>query len=321
MKNKKNLRNLIIVVQFILILTISCSNRNQNNDKIENIIVYNDNMTNSNTHVVVDDINIIDIINIENNEQLLSEGEIVFGKFFENYFWSLDIVNEADYNWRFGLFIRFDYPKNNEYVIIPNGSPFDPWVYGNYHIEEENIILTPTRIDSYGREIIDEIFKEKLELERIIIDNSLFFIEGLIGKGIIFGAGLRIFGPNDNDKEFRPKKGDIRYVNGHKLIIDDYRESKLISDAYIRKGPGMNYEYYNVRIYNAGQISHLQWDTVIDMSYLPQGRSIKILGHTEFQETHNNLTGYWYYCQTNFSYYEESMPAFVWIFGPSLDTE
>jgi hypothetical protein len=305
---------MIIFLQLHLLLIISCS-KNENKGKtnnIENAVTVTDNIvTETNIYSEWEKItNKYDKTEDPNmDNRTLSEGDTYLIKFIENRFWSLDTVEEADYGWLVGLGLRFNHPEKDNYAIIPNGPPFEPWLYGDYHLENEKIVLYPTSISVYGKEM-DEIFRDKLELERITIDNSLYYTEGLTGKNIIFGASGS-----------RPRKGDIRYVNGHKIILDDNRECKLNSNARIRKGPGINYEFYPLKVFNENQMPHLARDTVIDMPYLLQGRSVKILGHTEFQETHDNLTGYWYYCQIWYSPYEEEAPNYGWIFGPLIDTE
>jgi hypothetical protein len=313
--NRKNLVYTIIFIQLLLFLITSCS-KNDNKDKTNNIentvtvtdnedIIENNIVTENNIYSEWEKVNnkydITEDPNMDN--RTLSEEEILLIKIIENSFASLHSVGEADYGWIVGLGLRFNFPEKNNYAIIPGGPPFQPWLIGEFRIENEKIVLYPTSISVYGKEM-DEIFKDKLELERITIDNSLYYTEGLTGKNIVFGAGGS-----------GPSKGDIRYVNGHKIILDDHRECKLNSNARIRKGPGINYEFYSLKVFNE------KWDMVIDTTYFLQGRSIYILGHTEFQETHDNLTGYWYYCQIWYSPYEEEAPSYGWIFGPLIDIE
>ena len=140
----------------------------------------------------------IDEIFFDNiNIEILAVNDIFDKRFMENYFWSLDIVKEADYNWRWGYYFNFNYNKENYYAVIPNGPPFDPWVIGYYYLDDDKIILNPTDIETYGNEI-DVLFTEKLELKRVSIENSMFFTEGLAGKDKIFGAGKSIFKKSDN---------------------------------------------------------------------------------------------------------------------------
>jgi len=297
----------------LLVLIISCNKKQANNITENNI----DNDIENNE--ILNELNIdneyYENITELNNSESLSENDKFDRKFMDYYFWSLDIVEEADYNWHRGFYIHFDFSKENNYGVIPNGPPFDPWVIGNYYLEDDKIVLNPTTIETYGKEI-DELFTKRLELERVTIKNSLFFTEGLMGNGYIFGAGKAIFGTSNNDGGFRPKKGDIRYVNEHKLIIDDYKESKLISNATIRKGPGINYDYYELKVY----IENPRGDDIFEIrNHLPRGRSVCIIGHTEFEETHNNLTGYWYYCRIMPYAMNEEIVNFGWIFGPLLE--
>ncbi|MCL2801677.1 MAG: hypothetical protein FWD28_07975 [Treponema sp.] len=288
---KKNIMYMIIFI-LLFVLIISCNKKNAND------------VTN-------------DVEGIENIIELLSENDIFDNNFMGNYFWSLDNVGEADYNWHWGFYIHFNIFEGNYYGVIPNGPPFEPWVIGNYSFDNDKIILNPTKVETYGREI-DRLFTERLELERVTIENSLFFTEGLMGNGFIFGAGKAIFGTSDNNGGFRPKKGDIRYVNGHLLIMDDFKESELISNANIRKGPGTNYDNYELKVFKE---TTLRGDDIFEIrNSLPQGRFVRIIGHTEFEETHNNLTGYWYYCRI-MSYMNEEIVNFGWIFGPLLEIE
>ena len=54
--------------------------------------------------------------------------------FTESNFLSLDIMGEANYNWRWGIILRFSYNESNIFTFIPDGPPYSPWVTGEYYI-------------------------------------------------------------------------------------------------------------------------------------------------------------------------------------------
>lgn len=221
--------------------------------------------------------------------------------FLENTFWSLDMVGEADYTGC--IVLRFNIPKDrfgldNEesdpaYAMTPNGPPFEPWVIGYYAIENGKVLLSPLRTVP-KRDYIPETISESLELEHVMLHDSVHFTEGLAGNGITFGAR------NDN---LRPRNGETRNVNGHKLIIIDRQAVIANSNARIRKGPGVDFELLEYAISDEEVLP-----------YIPKGHDVYVLGHTEFTETYNDLTGYWYYVET-------WVPQIGWVFGPLLDID
>jgi len=151
---------------------------------------------------------------------------------------------------------------------------------------------------------IDRIFRQQIELKPISINNSLIYNQGLMGNNIIFGA-------SNINNEFRPQQGSLRNVDGIIVITEENRFGKLNSNARVRKGPSINYENYNFIL---GDIEE-------NLPYFPIGRTIEIIGRSETQETIQNLTGYWYYCNLYYYGYNESGTSSGWIFGPLIDIE
>ena len=226
---------------------------------------------------------------------LINGNQILDDAYLKGGFWS---INGDEYD-LYPCLLRFD---SDRYYFVPSGPPFEPWVEGHYSVIENKVVLVPEGI---AYDFVDEILKETWELYYTIIENSVHYTEGLIGKGIIFGR----------DKS-RVKNGEIKNVNGHEIVIERYDEwFKVNSNVKVRTGPGINYEYYIFELY-AGHP---------EMDYLPEGNSIVIIGRTNYLDTQNGLTGYWYYCTivAGFEEFNIVKPKKgnygYWIFGPSID--
>jgi hypothetical protein len=203
---------------------------------------------------------------------------------------------------------------NDEYKIRPllEGDP--PCIEGKFYIIGNKILLKYNNV-SYESTyyIFDAIFKEDWELEYTIINDSLYFSEGLIGKGIIFGR-------NDS----KPKDGEIRIINGNEIIIQRNEGGiRLKSDVKVRIGPGVNFQYCIFELY-----SEDAWYVVTStVDYLPEGYWVDKIGHSKNIDTDDGLTGYWYYCFI--PVYPDAggkiiKPSEViknsgWIFGPLID--
>jgi len=264
---------------FLLIINVLISSCNKKNEK-DSILIFEENILLEN--IIIQEID-------------FEPEKIRINDFLESYikyqFFSLDIMEEADYNWRWGIILIFNYNGNNNFAFIPDGPPYTPWVTGEYIIENEQIILNPIFYENF--EYIYDVLKEKWLLEYVSIENSSFYVEGLIGNGIVFGARNNI----------RPKSGELRNVNGVNIILDNYLLYKLDENTYIRKGPGMDHE----------SINYFDMEILQEFEYIPESKEIYIIGRTEYKETYNSIEGYWYYCHIVRDYH--SKYEFGWIFG------
>jgi hypothetical protein len=237
-----------------------------------------------------------------------------YKEFLDSRFYTLNVKGERKYNIKI-YELRFWNDTYNFYLLPGGGDP--PFVEGSYQILDNKILLKYMVVtgesDYY---VFDDIFKEDWELEYTVINDSLYYSEGLTGKGIIFGR----------DKS-KPKNGEIRIVNEQEIIIqrnDNEEENriKLTSDVIVRTGPGSNFQRCTFEWYDQEY-----WYAVTSITgFLRTDTPVYILGHSRNTDTDNGLTGYWYYCWIpvypdwggKISEPSETINNNAWIFGPSI---
>jgi hypothetical protein len=200
--------------------------------------------------------------------------------FLESYFYTLNFWGERNYTigkWTLNFY------GNNIYKFRPPVAGDPPEIQGSYQIYDNKVMLKYKGLtyesDYY---VFDDILKEDWELEYTVINDSLYYSEGLIGKGIIFGR-----------ERSQPKDGEIRTVNGHEIVIQRNDDVRLRpkSDVTVRIGPGTNFQHCVFQWYGE------EWYVVTSTTeFLREGTPIEIIGHSKNMDTVNGLTDYWYYC-------------------------
>jgi hypothetical protein len=244
-----------------------------------------------------------------NEEKNISGNQIINREFLRSDFFTLNLYNEVNYNinkWGLTFF------SDDTYEIRPMTAGDPPVIKGNYQIKDDKVLLK--YIDMPDGELaeykFDSILKEDWELKYVSINNSLYFSEGLTGKGIIFAR-----------EKSKPKDNEIRTIDGHDVIIVQKNEDgyRLTANAKGRIGPGVNFQHCVFKWSD-------EWGTKTT-EYVEEGDKIYIIGHSRNIDTINGLTGYWYYCNIP-SYFDRDVEIIepktvkdnnVWIFGPLID--
>jgi len=301
---------------FIIFIFFSCNYKSSNTlQKKSNEILL------ENTEIITNK-NVTEIITNKTTEtKTIFEEQLNNSKinrdFLRSDFMTLNFWGEADYNinkWYLQFFRDF-------YQFRPPVEGDPPVIRGNYEIIDNKVILKYTD-EPYGYELsdykFDDILREDWELEYIIIENSLHFFDGLTGKGIVFGR-----------LDSEPKKGDLRIINGHEIIMqkDEIRAS---SDVTVRIGPGINYQHFifewRDEYDSFEEDEYILKKEIFITEYFRERYPVYIIGHSKNIDTVDGLTGYWYYCRFigfRDSGFEIIEPANIidnsgWIFGPLL---
>ena len=296
MKNASNVSvlGIIVLIAIFSLSTVSCKNKKEAE---MNVIKTNENITQT------------------NEDENISENGIINREFLRSDFYTLNLYNEANYNIdKLGL----NFYNDNTYEIRPLAGGDPPYIKGSYQINDNKVLLKYTGIPYYEDAEykqyykFDSILKEDWELEYTSINNSLYFSEGLTGKGIIFARG-----------KSKPKDNEIRTINGHDIIIGQRNEEgyRLTSNAKGRIGPGVNFQHCVFKWHDEMGTKTTE--------YVEEGDKIYIIGHSKNIDTINGQTGYWYYCNIP-SYFDRDVEIIepktvkndnnnVWIFGPLID--
>ena len=222
------------------------------------------------------------VINDEQQQSVSS-----FNREFLNYnFYTLNLYNEVNYNinkW------RLTFLSDNRYEFRPLVEDNFYKIEGSYQIIDNKVLLKYIGMPygEYDKYKFDSILKENWELKYTTISNSLYFSEGLIGKGIIFAR-----------EKYRENPIETRTVNGHDLIMVQGNEEGYIltSNVVVRMGPGINFQHCIFEWINNYESDHASTSTT---DYLEEGKRIYIIGHSKNTDTINGVTGYWYYCHIN----------------------
>jgi len=246
-----------------------------------------------------------------------SESQIISREFLRSDFYTLNLYNEANYNidkWGLSFF------SDNTYQIRPLVEGDPPYIEGSYQVNDDKVLLKYIGIPYYEypeypkNYKFDNILKEDWELEYTTISNSLYFSEGLVGKGIIFAR-----------EKSKPKANEIRTVNGHDIIIEQENEEgfRLTSNARVRIGPGKNFQHCFFELFEYDEFEENKPPLITE--YLKEGTRVYILGHSKNIDTIDGLTGYWYYCWI--PVYPDTGGRIIkpkvennngWIFGPLI---
>jgi len=228
-------------------------------------------------------------------------------------FYTLNLHDEREYNMKvWGLFFQ-----NDKYYFfgLTGGDP--PCIEGSYQVVGNKVLLKYIGVQwdfepSYG---FDDILKEDWELEYIVINDSLYYSEGLTGKGIIFGR-----------KEPMPNDGEIRIVNGNEIVIQRIGRIETKSDVTVRIGPSENFQHCTFEYYQEEISDDRGFLATSVVEFLREDFPVFIIGHSKNTDTVNGLTGYWYYCQIpcwpdiGYKIIEPKVrDNSAWIFGPLLD--
>ena len=199
--------------------------------------------------------------------------------FFKSGFSTLSLISEKGFWW------SLTFRRDNTYRFHLAVDGDQPSVEGSYQILDNKVLLkykeTTHEPDYYA---IEDIIKEDWELEYTVINDSLYYSEGLTGKGIIFGR-------NGSS----PGNGEIRTVNGHEIVIQRIDRVEPKSDVTVRIGPGTNFQHcvFQWPDYD----SEFKYLGTFTTEFFRGGWApIEIIGHSKNTDTVNGLTGYWYYC-------------------------
>jgi hypothetical protein len=231
---------------------------------------------------------------VDNND-IKTDIEPIKHGILNTHYWSYGDGGELE------IGLSFDLEKS-QYKFTTWGPEWTPMVEGNFEIKNNVIHLTPTKINTDKENVwfgtIPSLIKENWELRHTDITDSMYFTKGLAGKGHVFA-----------NPDSSPQKDIIRNINGIEMITVEHKDCRLKENARIRNGPGIQYEIF-----------------IIDnLNYLPAGEVISIFGHSRNIETHNGLSGYWYYGQIMLPFDsvvknpDGSDSREGWVFGPLLE--
>jgi len=268
--------------------------------------------------------NVIQTIENEN----ISEKGIINEEFLDSWFNAFNTPpSHYDHTHNINIKLcRLKFYKWGGYIFIPDFEGDSPYIEGSYQIINNKILLKYINIPYYEYPEepqyykFDDILKEDWELEYTSIDNSIFYTEGLVGKGIIFGR-----------EKSRPKAGDIIITKEYAIVAVERTEMSLPCDAIVRIGPGINYQNCIFELYdhalriNPTEDNKPDYETILNTGYLKKGYTIILLGHSVNTDTIDGLTGYWYYCwiiiwvdMGGKIIEPKTTENNGWIFGPSI---
>lgn len=230
------------------------------------------------------------------------ENQIINTEFLNSSFYTLNIRSEISYDIKAWMLKFF---SNGEYN-------FRPPLGGDIRLLLKYIEMP---YGEYAEYKFDNILKEDWELEYTKINNSLYYSEGLVGKGIIFGR-----------EKSSPKVGDIIKTNEYDIVSVQRDHLRLQSDVIVRIGPGINFQHcifewydYDENNYDRGPIG------TSTAEYVRKNNIAILIGHSINTDTIDGLTGYWYYCWIPI--YPDMGGKIIepkvennsgWIFGPSM---
>jgi len=232
--------------------------------------------------------------NIENEDEDEDEDEkkVINNDFLDKFlgsdFYPRNIhPDEISYN--IEPFIM-EFYQNGTYHFRPTIGGDPPYVKGNFQIINNKVLLKYISIPYYENPQhpqyykFEDILKEDWELEYTTINDSLYYSEGLIGKGIVFGR-----------EKSRPKAGSIIKTNEFDIVIVEGDWLRLKSDVIVRIGPGSNYQHCTFEFYDHGNDDDEITGTSIT-EYCRKEQTIILIGRSINTDTIDYLTGYWYYC-------------------------